>query len=67
MESKINLKGSILSCVLICLVVTWTGLGYLKWFYGLFGIFSENEILLIANTADYFLQAVGYLIASVLV
>lgn len=59
MAKNENLKKSILLCIITVLAITWTGIGYIKWFYGLFESFSPEFLDISGNVIDYSLQAVG--------
>lgn len=57
-----NPKNSILLCAITVLGITWTGIGYIKWFYGLFDYYSQDYVDISANVVDYGLQAAGVML-----
>ncbi|MBR5359985.1 MAG: hypothetical protein IK123_03760, partial [Lachnospiraceae bacterium] len=57
-----NISKPILLCVLTARAIIWTGIGYIKWFYGLFDCYSAGFLDISASVVDYALQGVGVLI-----
>ncbi len=62
MTKSENLKKFILLCIITVLAITWTGIGYIKWFYGLFESFAPEFLDISGNVIDYGLQAIGVLL-----
>ncbi len=62
---KEMIRNTILTTLLIGIVYSWVGTGYLCWIYRLLDRLPEETVDLFANIIDYFVQALGIVAFSI--
>ena len=64
MKKGLN-KNTIAICLLVGVVYSWVGTGYMCWIYRMLDFFPASTVEIFTNILDYIFQAIGIIILSI--